>query len=266
MKKTIMFSALLALAGQGYCADLEIKTFPAKGINGISANTEVGPITVAGSPGDIKVEVFGNLPDTCVLTMGVLDGKLLLKAESSKILKVKGPFGFGGKWVDCAAGFKVSAPSGIDFEAKSGTGKIGVSGITGTVSVKSGTGAVALSALAGKVEVDSGTGDIFGELCSKQLTVKGGSVKVNLKGLCGPVEIGTGTGSVALDWLKAPASGTARVKTGTADISVTFPAGAAVGANLKSGTGSIKNEFAAEGPFQLQAKSGTGDISVLKAR
>jgi len=266
MKKTIMFSALLALAGHGYCAEGDVKTFPAKDIKGISATTEVGPVTVAGAPGDIKVEVFGNLPDTCVLTMGVRDGRLLLKAESSKTLKVKGAFGFGGKWVDCAAGFKISAPSGVNLEAKSGTGKIGVSGITGTVSVKSGTGAVALSALAGKVEVDSGTGEIFGELCAKQLTVKGGSVKVALKGLCGPVEIGTGTGSVALDWLKAPASGTARIKTGTADITVTFPAGAAVGATLKSGTGSIKNEFAGDGPFQLQAKSGTGDISVLKAK
>lgn len=266
MKKTVIFSALLAVSCSGFCADGAVKTFSAKDIKVISATTEVGPITVAGAPGDIKVEVFGNLPDTCVLTMGVRDGKLLLKAESSKLLKVKGPFGFGGKWVDCAAGFKVSAPSGVNFEARSGTGKIGVSGITGTVFVKTGTGAVALSALAGKVEVNSGTGDIFGELCAKQLTVKGGSVKVALKGLCGPAEIDTGTGSVSLEWIKVPASGSARVKSGTADISMVFPAGAAVGASLKSGTGSVKSDFGTTGDFFVTGKSGTGNIAVLKAK
>ena len=266
MKQALIISALLAVGGSGFCAEETVKTFPAKDITGIFAATEVGPITVAGAPGDIKVEVFGNLPDTCVLTMGVLDGRLLLKAESSKTLKVKGPFGFGGKWVDCAAGFKVSAPSGINFEARSGTGKIGVSGITGMVYVKSGTGAVALSALAGKVDVDSGTGEIFGELCAKRLTVKGGTGKVNLKGLCGPAEITTGTGRVSLEWIKVPAAGSASVKSGTADISMVFPAGAAVGASLKSGTGSIKSDFGTTGGFLVTGKSGTGDVSALKAK
>jgi len=266
MKTGFMLSMLLALPAAGYCAGENVKTFPAKDVAGISAATEIGAITVAGADGDIKVEVFGGDPETCVLTMGVRGGKLLLKAESTRKVRIKGPFGIGGKWADCPAAFKVSAPSGVNFEAKSGTGKIGISGIAGRVSVKSGTGDVALSALAGKVEVDNGTGNIFGELCSKDLRVKSGTGKVDLKGLCGPADIDTGTGGVALEWTKVPASGSAMVKTGTADIAVTLPAGADVVTELKSGTGSVKNEFNSGVGFQLSAKSGTGDISVLKAR
>lgn len=266
MKRTIMFSMLLASAGAGYCAEGDVKTFPAAGVTGISAVTGIGAITVAGADGDIRVEVLMGDPDKCVMTMGVKGGKLILKAEGSRKVKEKVAFGLGSRWAECPAAFRISAPSGVDFEAKSGTGKIGVSGITGRVTLKSGTGAVALSALAGRVDVDSGTGEVFGELCSKRLTVKGGTGKVNLKGLCGPADIDTGTGAVTLDWAKVPEAGTARVKTGTADIIITLPAGAALNPGLKSGTGKIMNEFGRSTGFRLEAKSGTGDISLLKAR
>lgn len=262
---TILFG-LLASAGAAYGADGNVKTFPAAGISGISAVTETGAITVAGSDGDVKVEVFMGDPDKCVMTMGVKGGKLLLKAEGSKKVKEKVAFGLGSRWADCPAAFRISAPSGVDFEAASGTGKIGVSGITGRVTVKGGTGAVALSALAGRVDVNSGTGEVFGELCSRRLSVKTGTGKVDLKGLCGPAEIETGTGAVTLEWSRIPESGTARIKTGTRDITVTLPAAAAVTAALKSGTGKVTSDFKGDGPFRLEAKSGTGDISLLKAK
>lgn len=266
MRITNIFAVLLVSAGAGYCAEGDAKTFPAAGVTGISAVTGIGAITVAGADGDIKVEVFMGDPDKCVMTMGVKGGKLILKAEGSKKVKERVAFGLGSRWAECPAAFRISAPSGVDFEAKSGTGKIGVSGITGRVNVKSGTGAVALSALAGRVDVDSGTGEVFGELCSKRLTVKGGTGKVNLKGLCGPADIDTGTGAVTLEWARVPEAGTARVKTGTADIVITLPAGAALNPDLKSGRGSVNSEFSRGSGFRLEAKSGTGDISLLKAK
>lgn len=276
MKAIKIFIVLLASAGvcRGAEGDAkapaaaggDVKTFRAAEIKAVSAATETGAITVAGAAGDVRVEVFMADPDKCVMTMGVKDGKLILKAEGSRKVKEKVAFGLGSRWADCPAAFKISVPSGVDFEAKSGTGKIGVSGIAGRVGVKSGTGAVALSALAGRVEVDSGTGEVFGELCSKRLSVKTGTGKVDLKGLCGPADIDSGTGAVTLEWASVPASGSAKVKTGTRDIAITLPAGAVLDPELKSGTGKIINEFGRGTGFRLEARSGTGDISVLKAK
>ncbi|OGR63027.1 MAG: hypothetical protein A2X31_00495 [Elusimicrobia bacterium GWB2_63_22] len=243
-----------------------IRTFPAAEIRSILATTEVGPITVAGSDGDVTVEVFGGDPEKCRVTMELREDKLLLRTESSRKVKERVPFGRGKKWADCPAGLKVRAPSGVDFNAKSGAGKIGVSGIAGAVSVKSGSGAVALSALAGEVEVEVGMADIFGELCAKQLTIRGRGAKVDLTGLCGPADIDTGGGSVALEWATVPASGMASVKTKVADIFLVFPLDASIGANLKSYTGSITNEFAEGGAFSVLARSRAGNISVLKAK
>lgn len=266
MRTIKILAVLLASAGAVYGADGDVKTFPAAGLTGISAATETGAITVAGAAGDVRVEVFMGDPAKCVMTMGVKNGKLLLKAEGSKQVKEKIAFGLGSRWAECPAAFKITAPSGVDLEAKSGTGKIGISGITGRVAVKSGTGAVALSALAGRVDVDSGTGEVFGELCAKRLSVKTGTGKVDLKGLCGPAEINTGTGAVALEWGKVPAEGTARVKTGTADVVITLPAGAVLNPDLKTASGAVVNEFARGSGFRLEAKSGTGDLSLLKAK
>lgn len=276
MRTIKILAVLLVSAGVVHGAEGEAKTAPAAGgdvktfraadIKTVSAATEIGAITVAGADGDVRVEVFMGAPEKCVMTMGVKEGKLILKAEGSKRVKEKSAFGLSSRWADCPAAFKISAPSGVDFEAKSGTGKIGASGITGRVNVKSGTGAVALSALAGRVDVDSGTGEVFGELCAKRLSVKTGTGKVDLKGLCGPADIDSGTGAVTLEWARVPASGSAKVKTGTKDITITLPAGAAVTAALKSGTGKVTSDFKGEGPFRLEAKSGTGDITVLKAK
>lgn len=266
MKRIALFSVLLASVGAARAADGDIKTFKAADVKSIAAATETGAITAAGADGDIKVEVFMGDPEKCVMTMGVRGGTLVLKAEKSGKVKEKVAFGLGSRVVDCPAAFKISAPSGVDLEAKSGTGKIGVSGLAGKVSIKSGTGAVALSALAGRVEVNTGTGDVFGELCAKDLRVKGGTARIDLKGLCGPADIDSGTGDIKLEWAKVPASGAAAVKTGTADVLVTLPAAAAVSASLKSGTGKVTSDFKGDGPFRLGVKSGTGDISVLKAK
>lgn len=276
MRTIKIFIALLVSAGAVYAAEGDaktapaaagdVKTFRAADIKAVSAATTIGAITVAGVDGDVRVEVFMADPEKCVMTMGVKEGTLILKAEGSKKVKEKVAFGLGSRWAECPAAFKISAPSGVDVEAKSGTGKIGVSGIAGRVGVKSGTGAVALSALAGRVEVDSGTGDVFGELCSKRLSVKSGTGKVDLKGLCGPADIDSGTGAVTLEWARVPASGSAKVKTGTKDMTITLPAGAVLDPELKSGTGKIINEFGRGTGFRLEARSGTGDITLLKAK
>ncbi len=214
----------------------KIWIFPAAEIKEISVDTETGPVTVAGGEGDVTVEIFGGDPRKCALSVELRDGTLLLKAESNR------------KWTFCPAGFKVRAPSGVDLKAKSGMGKVNVSG------------------MAGVVEADLGLADISGEFCAKQLIVKGRGSKVALKGLCGPAAIDIGAGSVAMEWATVPASGTASVKTGGADISLVFPLEAAISASLKSDTGSVKNDFAGGGSFQVLATSKTGNIAVLKAK
>lgn len=212
------------------------RTFPAAAVKAISAVTESGPVTVTAGEGDVTVEVLGGDPDKCALTMELREGILLLKAESNR------------KRLFCPAGFKVRAPSMVDLKAKSGRGKVSVSG------------------MAGVVEADLGMADISGEFCAKQLTVKGRGANVALKKLCGPAEIDIGGGSVAMEWAVVPASGTASVKTWGADISLVFPPEAAISASLKSDTGSVKNEFSEGGSFSVVARSKTGNIAVLKAK
>ncbi|MDO8803699.1 MAG: DUF4097 family beta strand repeat-containing protein [Elusimicrobiota bacterium] len=255
-----------------YGAENEQKTFPAAGLTGMYIAAETGAIGVEGSAkGDVQVEITENDPEKCLLTMGAEGGRLVLKAEGRSVTQAKGWRNIFGVIktdlvrANCPAGFKVSAPSSLGLEAKSGTGAVSVTGRDADVSLENGTGNITLSKVSGNIDVNSGTGDLTGEVCAKRLTVKGGTGAVELKGLCGAAQVETGTGAVDLRWARLPAAGEVSAVTGTSAISLVFPRKAKLSANLVSGTGSISNEFENSGVFRVSAQSGTGSISVKKA-
>lgn len=272
MGRIISLAAMLIAAAAAGCAAGEVKTFPAAGLAGINVATDSGAVSVtARESAEISVEVLEPAPDRCRVTMAAEGGRLRLEAEGIKYRppaswsNLFGLLGRGEK-TDCHTGFKVLAPAGLPLVAASGTGDMEISGLTGALALRSGTGDMRLSKVTGDLGVKTGTGDLSGEICAKSAEVRGGTGEVRLTGLCGSADVKTGTGGVKLAWGKLPAAGYARAVTGTADIELTFPAGAALGVIMNSGTGSLKNEFDGKGGFEVNARSGTGDISVLKAK
>lgn len=272
MKILLSLGLLCAVPSVVFCAGEERKSFPSSGLTILYIATETGDINAEEiQGGEVRVEVTGNEPEKCLLSMQTEGGKLVLKAEGKPVViprgwkNLFGLIGPRGASAACGAGFKVSAPPALRLEAVSGTGKISAAGMQADATLQNGTGEIFVYKLSGSVDLKSGTGSISGDLCARHLNVKSGTGKVFLNGLCGPAEVKTGTGRVALAWTKPPASGAARVETGTGDIALSFPAAAKVGASLISGTGSINNEFTG-GDFHVFAKSGTGDILLFKTK
>ena len=129
MKKTLVFTALLAAGTAGYCTQSDVKTFPAAGLKSLSVDTSAGNIRVDGGAKDaVRAEVISDDLSKCEITMKVEGSELVLKAEDSKELKSKGE-GFSGS--GCGAGFKVSSPSALFVKADTGAGDIAVSGMSG---------------------------------------------------------------------------------------------------------------------------------------
>ncbi|MDA8130130.1 MAG: hypothetical protein M0011_01365 [Elusimicrobia bacterium] len=257
MKKTLFFAVLLAAAPAAYCAQSEVKTFPAAGLKKIYVDTGAGSITVdGGAKGEVRAEAIGDDLGKCAITMEVKGSELVLKAEDSEAAKAakKGFWRslFSGGKADlgkgCGAGFKVSAPAALSVKADTGAGSISVSGMTG------------------ELDADTGAGSISGSGCLAALKADTGAGTVRMDGLCGPAEADTGAGSIELSWAKAPSSGRVKADAGTGSITLVFPADASLDVKADAGIGKAVNEFGSGGRLKVLADSGVGSISVLKAK
>jgi len=232
--------------------------------------TGSGDIVVTGATGEIKVEVTGEQPGKCLITMKTEAGRLVLRAEDAPAAETKRGFWkslFGGMRGDdgCQAGFNVTAPAALSLNADNGSGDIKITGRDGDVNAGNGSGHITAEKISGNLEVKNGSGGLSGAGCAKSLQARTGSGDITFSGLCGPANAAAGSGKIELRWAGVPSTGEAKARTGSGDITLVFPPAASLAAHLDNGSGSIRNDFDLGGKFPVSAGAGSGDISLLKA-
>jgi DUF4097 and DUF4098 domain-containing protein YvlB len=256
----IAFAALWALAAPLRAEDQPMsKEFPAEKIKLVEVQTELGPVRVAGTDAKaVKADVLDPDPVRCRVLMELRGKTLLLKAERPK------------KWLfdstQCPSGFRVGLPRGMALDIATGTGSAEVASHTGKLSVRSGTGNVSLVGVSGPVSAKVGSASIEGEASSNSLDLMTGNGAIRLKGLKGGVSAQSGNGEIDLAWASKPHGGRCEVRTGSGDITLTFPDGSKLAVKALSAAGKLTNEFP-EPPirgFKVSAISGTGNIGIRK--
>ncbi|WP_285776354.1 DUF4097 family beta strand repeat-containing protein [Microtetraspora sp. NBRC 13810] len=133
-------------------------------------------------------------------------------------------FGFGECWVD----YKVEVPRGLDVDVDTGSGRLTLRSISGTL------------------VASTGSGDIeAGGLAVKRVVAE------------------TGSGTVDLGFSAAPDD--ARVETGSGDATVRLPQGA-YAVTAESGAGDERIEVTDDdsAPRKVDVSTGSGDANVLK--
>lgn len=177
----------------------------------------------------------------------------------------------------------VHLPVGADVQAKTRSGDITVTGVTGTTRVSTGSGDVEvqesgeLKASSGSGDVTVGTfpsgslstgsGDVRVDSCTGPgaLQVRSGSGDIELSSAAGETTVATGSGDIELDLL----AGSANLRSGTGDVEVRVPHGVPLWLDLNTGLGDVTQRIDPVGPpaegqdhLSLTVRSGTGDILV----
>lgn len=265
MKKIIFIAALIQPFALPDASGGETREFPAAGLERLEVRTSGGSISVnASTESVVRVQISGDEPEKCLVTVKREDKRLALTAET--VRKKKSFLGSDTGAEKCNASFTLAAPPALALRAVSSMGPVSVSGMSGKTDLESGNSAVTVHSVGGELSIKNSLGRVSGDACVSDLKVESGNAPVSLSGLCGPADIKSSLGRVSLDWQKAPESGEIRVVNGNGSTKLYFPEKAALKFSLKSGLGSVKNEFGSgEGPL-VTVESSLGSISVIKKR
>lgn len=177
----------------------------------------------------------------------------------------------------------VHVPHGADVEAKTRSGDISVSGVTGTTRLSTGSGDLRVQE-SESLKASTGSGDIAVERCSEgHVTTGTGDVRIDEVTGPGPLQLRTGSGDVevrssAEETTAATGSGDvtldlragrATVRTGTGDVEVRVPRETPVWLDLNTGLGDVTQRIDPVGPpapgqdhLSVSIRSGTGDIVI----
>lgn len=261
MISTASLAASLAAWGTGALAQVQpiSKEFPTEQIKLIEVQTELGPVRITGADSKtVKVDVLDPDPVKCRVTMEARKHTLLLKAERPK------------KWLfdstQCSSGFRAQAPRNLPLDVATGVGSVEIAQHAGKASVKSGSGNVRLSNVSGEINAKLGSGSVEGEGFSKALDIMTGSGAIRLKGIGDSVAAHSGNGEIRLEWTEAPGKGRCDVRTGSGEVSLTFPENSKLSIQLLTASGKVVDDFAdlkATG-YRVSALSGSGNINIRK--
>ncbi|MFA6093642.1 MAG: DUF4097 family beta strand repeat-containing protein [Elusimicrobiota bacterium] len=248
-----IFATSLAMAAE---TPKETKSFPSAGLRTVRVETEIGNISVQGTDkGDVSVEISEAAAGKCRLTTEVRGDILILTAlrpdQRSR--------------VNCQAGFRVLAPSRLDFRAISGTGDIEVSSMSGALRTRSGTGDITLRMFSGELTADLGSGTLKGDVVSRKVKAQSGSGAIVLSGLRGSARVQTGSGDMNISWAEVPASADIHLQAGNGNISLAFPVNAKLKTTFQAPPDAVSSEFAdEESGAKLFAQVGGGKVSIRK--
>jgi hypothetical protein len=239
MTQRLVVIALMALAAKANAETVE-KSFDATGLKRLVVRNSRGDTRVNGYRGAAKVVANKVRFDSgCRLRMEREGDALVVEAPEP------------GSWMThCEVRFEISVPPELGVEIKTGSGDVGMRGMSGAVSVLSGSGDVALD----------------GEISNLVGRVGSGGFKAT--GLNGSGEIATGSGNVEVVFHKVPQKGELKLRSGSGDTKVFVPGDANIRATLRTGSGRVENQVGdrAGAGFAIQAQSGSGDLSILKSR
>ena len=202
---------------------------------------------------------------------------------------------FEGVWID----YQIEVPPHTEARVESGSGDIGIQGISGPVIAHTGSGEVVLERIGGEADIKTGSGDaevkgIEGELgittgsgdvyveevgddvkiktgsgdvrvrgVAGDLQVTAGSGDLALRGISGDVEVRTGSGDIHLD-SDLPSGKTWRLRTGSGDVELVLPRGTEFRLAAESEFGEVESDFppSPQAASSVEVKAGSGDISI----
>ena len=152
--------------------------------------------------------------------------------------------------------YDIEVPQSTDVRSRTGSGRMEVDGIHGSVEARTGSGGVTLRDIVGDVEASSGSGSIRAQSISGGFEGRAGSGSIDVDFISsGDVEVSTGSGSVRL----AGVEGALSARAGSGSITVEGqPSG---NWNLSSGSGTVRLRLPPEADFRLDARAGSGGIS-----
>ena len=258
----VMLVASFVFAGE---ASKDVKTFPAGKLAGITINAGNGFIGVEGAAiNSIEVEQLPGSAERYEVTMEVAGKELVLKVRSKEHkeghtgFKLNPPHGFPG-------GFHIRMPANLALNASMRSGALEISGLAGPVDIVNDSGITVLDDVSGDLTVKSKSGIIRGSVRSRKIGISGGGL-VKLDGLTGALMLSNKTGSVDLRWALVPKTGIIDIKSGSGEVSLTFPANALITPELHAVSGYVRNDFAGGAAGRLvSATVEHGSLSVLKA-
>lgn len=286
MKITVLFSILLAPAAAGYCAEGELKTFPAAGIESLAVSAVAGPVSISGAgKGEITVALTGTEPEKCVITMKAEGSRLVLKAENA--LKNEGQENRGfwkrlfsgeglnsSRYHTCRLGFTVSAPAALKVSAGSISGEVKVSGFAGAVKAAAVSGALTLEKLGAGLDAETVSGAMNLSDISGRVSAETTSGDIALKNLAGSLKAGSVSGDITMDGVSGDAdartvSGGIRADAAAGSVAARTVSGNISGTScaksLKAGTTSGKIDFKGLcGSAAIDA--GSGNVSLAWAK
>lgn len=253
----------------------------ARGDVTIHADAEPGTATVD-LRADREVD-FGSVELSCHHGRVNVDVPALLTAGGSRGFSFSlGPIKLSSG--DTAAvDLVIHVPHGADVEARTRSGNVSITGVTGTTRITTGNGDLKVRECAG-LRASSGAGDVtVGVFTAGTVTTGSGDVRVgectgpgtlHLRSGSGDLEVcthadetsaATGSGDIDLDLQ----SGTATLRTGTGGVVIRVPRSVPVWMDLNTGLGNVTKGIDPVGPpsegqehLSVSVRSGTGDILI----
>ena len=171
------------------------------------------------------------------------------------VLKLDGDCGW-----QCSADFVVTVPRGTKVTGENGSGDISIAGVSG-VDAKSRSGTIEISDVTGDVKVDLTSGDVKVNDLTGKLDVRATSGDIEAAGLKGgAVNVETTSGDLELELAEA---NDVRAKGTSSDIEVTAPAGG-YDVSTESRSGDVDNGLGDDpnGSHTIQATTTSGDIEL----
>ncbi len=152
--KASVFAAIICagITASGYAAGkkVDITTFPAKDVAGISVHTASGDIYIdTQKRADIQVEQLPDNKTACDVSMEVIDGTLTLKA-----IEKDGVHG------NIKTGFRVQLPAALPALTDTVSGDIKVNNLAAPVKAKAISGDIKLTGITGAIDAETTSGDV----------------------------------------------------------------------------------------------------------
>lgn len=228
----------VAVLCAGLTAPVMAKSVPAVPLPA-AIYTVSGAITVKSAASATPAITISNA-DGCAVSSNTANGTLFVSLGSSGTAQ-------------CAGSVTVEAPANTPVRAKSETGAISFSGMSGDLRAYT-QGPVTLDHITGGLIVDGGSGDVTGTASSPKITVKTKTGNISIAGLKGSGSLIT-SGDITAQWDSVPASGEMLIQSpGT--ISASMPKKAPVKTSITT-NGRVDNAFAeSKGKFSLVLQTG----------
>jgi hypothetical protein len=160
----------------------------------------------------------------------------------------------------CSVSYDITAPTGVSVRGENGSGDVELSQVS-TVDIKIGSGRITVSGATGTVRAETGSGDISISDAKQAVSAHTGSGDVTGRGLGGgEVRVETGSGDIQLS---LDTAGAVKADASSGSVELAVPAGRyRVRAAAESGEKQVAVTDDPTAPLLLDVQTGSGDIKI----